>query len=94
MDGTSLLSPEEITRLISKGAVIVIMEDKVLKLNAWLKYHPGGEKAILHQVGKDATLEINAYVSASGLFKSTVDPVIADSFPCLFSDFTIRPRRQ
>jgi delta8-fatty-acid desaturase len=64
MDETSLLSPEEITKLISKGAVIVIMEGKVLKLDAWLKYHPGGAKAILHQVGKDATLEINAYVSS------------------------------
>jgi delta8-fatty-acid desaturase len=33
----------------------------VYKLNSWLDRHPGGELAILHFVGRDATDEIEAY---------------------------------
>ncbi|KAI1609697.1 fatty acid desaturase-domain-containing protein [Exophiala viscosa] len=55
------MSPEQIQGLVSQGYAIVIMEDTVLKLDTWMKSHPGGEKAILHQVGKDATVEINAF---------------------------------
>ncbi|KFY66373.1 hypothetical protein V496_02097 [Pseudogymnoascus sp. VKM F-4515 (FW-2607)] len=36
----------------------------VLKLDTWLKYHPGGQKTIKHLVGKDATDEINVMHSA------------------------------
>jgi delta8-fatty-acid desaturase len=46
--------------LIAEGHAIVILNDKVLKLDSWLRYHPGGDKTILHMVGKDATDEINA----------------------------------
>jgi len=59
------MSPGTIQGLVSQGHAIVIMEDKVLKLDTWMKSHPGGEKAILHQVGKDATVEINACVSST-----------------------------
>jgi sphingolipid 8-(E)-desaturase len=31
-----------------------------MMVDAWLKYHPGGDKAIMHMVGKDATDEVNA----------------------------------
>ncbi|CCU82607.1 putative fatty acid desaturase 3/putative delta 8-(E)-sphingolipid desaturase [Blumeria hordei DH14] len=50
--------------LISDGKTIIIFEGKVLKVDAWLKFHPGGEKSILHMVGRDATDEINALHSA------------------------------
>jgi cytochrome b involved in lipid metabolism len=33
----------------------------VLKVDAWIKFHPGGDKSIKHMVGRDATDEINAY---------------------------------
>jgi len=36
-----------------------------LKVDAWLKFHPGGDKAIKHMVGRDATDEVNAYVRQS-----------------------------
>lgn len=56
----SLLSPSDIEALIEKGHAIVILGKLALKLDAWLQYHPGGEKSIQHMIGKDATDEINA----------------------------------
>lgn len=48
--------------MIAEGRTIIVVDGKVLKVDAWLKYHPGGEKSIMHMVGRDATDEINAYV--------------------------------
>lgn len=56
-----VLSRGEIEQLIADGHQIVIFDRKVLKVDAWLQYHPGGDKAILHMVGKDATDEITMY---------------------------------
>ena len=47
--------------MIADGRTVIIVDDKVLKVDAWLKYHPGGDKAIMHMVGRDATDEVNAY---------------------------------
>lgn len=52
----------EVEVLIAKGQKIIIVDGKVLKVDSWLKFHPGGEKAILHMVGRDATDEVNAFV--------------------------------
>lgn len=52
----------EIEHMIAEGRTILIIENKVLRVDPWLKYHPGGDKAIMHMVGRDATDEINAYV--------------------------------
>jgi delta8-fatty-acid desaturase len=46
--------------LIADGRTIIIVDQKVLKVDSWLKYHPGGDKAIMHMVGRDATDEVNA----------------------------------
>lgn len=51
-----------IHRLIAKGHQIVIANTRVLQLDKWLTRHPGGEKTILHMVGRDATDEINGYI--------------------------------
>ncbi|CCE86346.1 Piso0_004830 [Millerozyma farinosa CBS 7064] len=56
-----VLSREDISNLIRKGNAIVIYEDKVLNLTSWLPFHPGGDKAVFHMVGRDATDEMNAY---------------------------------
>lgn len=45
--------------MIAEGRHIVIVENKVLKVDAWLPYHPGGDKAIKHMVGRDATDEVH-----------------------------------
>lgn len=57
------LSRASIEHKISSGDVLVIYDGIVLRLNAWLSRHPGGDKAILHMVGRDATDEINGYHS-------------------------------
>jgi cytochrome b involved in lipid metabolism len=55
-----LLSRRQIEGMIADNQLIVIVDDKVLKLDAWVKFHPGGDLAIQHMVGKDATDEVNA----------------------------------
>lgn len=57
-----ILGRREIEALIAKGHSIVIVDNKVLKVDAWLPYHPGGDKAIKHMVGRDATDEFHGYV--------------------------------
>jgi delta8-fatty-acid desaturase len=56
-----IISRRDIEGQIADGKHIIIFEGRVLKVDAWLKFHPGGEKAIKHMVGRDATDEINAY---------------------------------
>ena len=55
-----MVSPKEVEDLIAEGHAIVILDDEVLRLDSWLRYHPGGDKTILHMVGRDATDEVNA----------------------------------
>ncbi|KAL9062957.1 MAG: hypothetical protein Q9157_008513 [Trypethelium eluteriae] len=62
-----ILSRRQIEALIADGRRIIIKNGKVLKVDAWLPYHPGGDKAILHMVGRDATIEANALHSADAL---------------------------
>jgi sphingolipid 8-(E)-desaturase len=61
----TLYSRRQVEGLIADGYTIIIVDQKVLKVDPWLKYHPGGDKAIMHMVGRDATDELNAYVSSS-----------------------------
>ncbi|ODV93883.1 hypothetical protein PACTADRAFT_45547 [Pachysolen tannophilus NRRL Y-2460] len=56
-----VLSPRQIEHLIAIGYAIVIYEQYVLKLNGWLAKHPGGDLAIFHMIGRDASDEMNAY---------------------------------
>ncbi|KUJ20639.1 fatty acid desaturase [Mollisia scopiformis] len=60
---STILSPSAIEELVNDGATLVIYGKAVLKLDSWLRYHPGGEKTILHMVGRDATDQINAFHS-------------------------------
>lgn len=53
------ISRREIEALISEGRHIIIVDQYVLKVDAWVKYHPGGDKAIKHMIGRDATDEVN-----------------------------------
>ncbi|KAF7947270.1 uncharacterized protein EAE97_004519 [Botrytis byssoidea] len=55
-----LISRPEIKSLIAKDHKIFILNNCVIKADAWLPFHPGGEKSILHMVSRDATDEINA----------------------------------
>ena len=55
-----VFSRRQIEGLIADGRKIVILDGQVLKADAWLPFHPGGDKAILHMVGRDGTDEIRA----------------------------------
>ncbi|TKA69995.1 hypothetical protein B0A55_08848 [Friedmanniomyces simplex] len=61
------ISRNEVEALIAEGRKIVIVDGRVLKTDAWLPYHPGGDKAILHMVGRDGTNEVKAFHSAGTL---------------------------
>lgn len=58
----TILARRQIEGMIADGKHIIIFDGNVLRVDAWLKYHPGGDKAIMHMVGRDATDEVNAYV--------------------------------
>lgn len=57
-----LLSRRYVEALIAQGNKVFILDGHVVKADAWIPYHPGGEKAILHMVGRDATDEVTALV--------------------------------
>jgi delta8-fatty-acid desaturase len=56
----AVYSRTDIESLIAEGRHIFILDDAVIKADGWLKYHPGGPKAIEHMVGRDATDEVKA----------------------------------
>lgn len=60
-----VLSRRQIEGLIADGRRIFIANQYVFKADPWLPYHPGGDKAILHMVGRDATDEVTALVLPS-----------------------------
>nr|QDH43442.1 fatty acid/sphingolipid desaturase [Metschnikowia australis] len=60
-------TPRRVEGLISEGKVIVIYGNSVLNLTSWIKYHPGGDKAVYHMVGRDATDEMLAYHSEESI---------------------------
>ncbi|KAJ5161048.1 Delta 8-(E)-sphingolipid desaturase [Penicillium capsulatum] len=55
-----ILSRRYIEGLIADGKHVLIFENAVLKVDAYMRFHPGGEKPMKHMVGRDATDEINA----------------------------------
>ncbi|KAL2816797.1 fatty acid desaturase-domain-containing protein [Aspergillus cavernicola] len=56
----TLLSRRYIEGQIAEGKHVIVFDDRVLKVDSWIKFHPGGDKSIKHMVGRDATDEINA----------------------------------
>lgn len=56
-----IITAREVEDRIAKGQAIVIYDNHVLRLDKWIKYHPGGDKAIHHLIGRDATDEMNSY---------------------------------
>lgn len=62
-----LYTREDIEALIADGRHIFIYDERIIKADAWLDYHPGGDIAIKHMLGRDATDEVNAYVESPAL---------------------------
>ncbi|KAL9025481.1 MAG: hypothetical protein Q9196_005702 [Gyalolechia fulgens] len=61
----AILTRRQIEGMIADGRNIVIVDGKVLKVDAWLEYHPGGDKSIRHVVGRDATDEVAGLADTS-----------------------------
>ncbi|KAF1833212.1 fatty acid desaturase [Decorospora gaudefroyi] len=64
---SKILTRRDIEAQIANGRSIVIVDNKVLKVDAWLPYHPGGDKAIRHMIGRDATDEVTRFHSTQTL---------------------------
>ncbi|PWY64786.1 fatty acid/sphingolipid desaturase [Aspergillus sclerotioniger CBS 115572] len=58
-----VLSSRQIEGLIAAGQHILIIHQKVIRVDSWIPYHPGGHKPIQHLVGKDATDEFTVFHS-------------------------------
>ncbi|KAI2634507.1 fatty acid/sphingolipid desaturase [Xylaria nigripes] len=54
------MSRREIEGLIADGRMIFILDQYVIKADAWAPYHPGGDTAVRHMIGRDATDEVTA----------------------------------
>ncbi|EPQ30934.1 uncharacterized protein PFL1_01832 [Pseudozyma flocculosa PF-1] len=63
------LTRAQLAQRIANGETLVLHRRKIYKLDSWLERHPGGELAILHFVGRDASDEIEAYHSQHTLDK-------------------------
>lgn len=59
-----VMSRADVEGLIAQGRKMIIVDHFVMKVDAWLPYHPGGDKAIMHMVGRDATDEVNGFVAS------------------------------
>lgn len=61
-DGLPVLSRAQIAKRIASGELLVVHAPLVYKIPfSWLSAHPGGDLAIMHYVGRDASNEIEAY---------------------------------
>ncbi|KAJ3107912.1 hypothetical protein HDU97_002844 [Phlyctochytrium planicorne] len=56
-----IMTFEEVQERVQKGDILIIFGNKVYNLTKWVKFHPGGDLAIIHMNGKDATDVILAY---------------------------------
>jgi len=59
-----LFTRDDVEDLIAQGRAVFIHNGRVLKVDPWMKFHPGGDKSIQHMIGRDATDEVNAYVQS------------------------------
>ncbi|KZM18377.1 Sphingolipid 8-(E)-desaturase [Ascochyta rabiei] len=62
-----IFSRREIEGQIANGRAIVIVDNRVLNVGAWMPYHPGGDKAMRHMIGRDATDEVTRFHSSQTL---------------------------
>ena len=57
-------SRRQIEGLIAEGRQLFILDGQVIKADAWMQFHPGGDLAIKHMVGRDATDEVTVLHTA------------------------------
>lgn len=69
---SKVFTRREVEDQIANGRAIVIVDSKVLKVDAWMQYHPGGDKAIRHMVGRDATDEVTRYARSYSMVHCSI----------------------
>ncbi|KAI6245259.1 Delta 8-(E)-sphingolipid desaturase [Erysiphe necator] len=103
-----ILTRRQIESLIAEGKKIILVNNYVLKVDAWLKYHPGGEKTILHMIGRDATDEVSVLHSSEareqmmkyrigrieGQWKNFLPPIQGGKFRKVNNDMEIKPEEE
>lgn len=60
----AVYSRRQIEGLIAQGRQIFILDGQVIKADAWIQFHPGGDLAIKHMIGRDATDEVTVLHTA------------------------------
>lgn len=80
-----VFSRKEIEGQIANGKAIVIVDSKVLNVGAWMPYHPGGDKAMRHMIGRDATDEVTRYAAYTSSVVKTNIPRVDFTLPRLSS---------
>ncbi|KAJ3030446.1 UNVERIFIED_CONTAM: hypothetical protein HDU68_009002 [Siphonaria sp. JEL0065] len=58
---SAVFTMKDIQEQVAAGEVIIVFHEKVYNLTKWVKYHPGGDLAVMHMNGRDATDAIIAY---------------------------------
>ncbi|KAK9710677.1 hypothetical protein K7432_008281 [Basidiobolus ranarum] len=56
----SSFTMEEVRSRVKTGEILIVYDRQIYKLNKWIKHHPGGELAVRHMLGKDATDVVRA----------------------------------
>ncbi|TFK30329.1 delta 8-sphingoloid desaturase protein [Coprinopsis marcescibilis] len=104
-DRDQLWSTDAVAAAILDGQTLIVYRDKLLRIpDKWLTAHPGGNLALLHLVGRDATDEIEAYHSdetlalvprySVGRVQNTLDKPWVPFVPPLMSGWVRRPDSQ
>lgn len=68
------------------GKTLVIYSNKVYDLTAFRRFHPGGEMALVHYNGRDATDVINAFHPQLDLIKKKLKYMYVGEFHCSVED--------
>ncbi|KAI8996020.1 fatty acid desaturase-domain-containing protein [Gaertneriomyces semiglobifer] len=84
----NVITKAEVRERVEQGEILVLIEGKVYDLTKFVKFHPGGELAIWHMRGRDATDAVLAYHPASTI-KQRMPHFVIGSLPK--SELTVDP---
>ncbi|ORX90622.1 hypothetical protein K493DRAFT_317847, partial [Basidiobolus meristosporus CBS 931.73] len=56
----SSFTMDEVRSRVKNGEILIVCDQRIYKLNKWIKHHPGGELAVRHMLGRDATDVVRA----------------------------------
>ncbi|KAG0298370.1 hypothetical protein BGZ96_000084 [Linnemannia gamsii] len=77
----NIISKSQLEARCKAGEILIVVNQKVYKLDKWIKHHPGGQLAIRHCIGRDCTDEVKALHPDYVLEKKIKYFEIADYLP-------------